>query len=246
MIQNLSIMGLSEFWSWIVQFFSNFFEGSRYQEEKVEQADRMKAAKITENEEKLEKKENEQLDIIYLELGKIQKKLSGTKKPIMIPIGNTELDVAQAVGALKRAIYKLISTKISIKREEATLASIKMYWQATQQGLSTEMIDEVNEISKAFKKLKVELKKEDEMTETKLELIKEAYNLAMKEEGTATQTGEAKGGATAPTGGKGTGTRPRRRSRRTKPLGGSGSGKPKKMSKEMEELTKPAKWENRF
>ena len=210
-------MGLSEFWSWIMEFFTKFFEGSRYQEEKKEQADRFEAAKITEKEEKLEKKENEQLDVIYLELGKIQKKLT---KPIMVRVENTntELDVAQAVGALKRAIYKLISTKTSIKREEATLSSIKMYWQATQQGLSLEMIDEVNEISKAFKKLEIELKKEDEMTEVKLDLIREAYTLAMKEEGTATQTGEAKGGATAEIGGKGKGKRQRGgRGRVTKP-----------------------------
>ena len=93
-----------------------------------------------------------------------------------------------------------------------------MYWQATQQGLSLEMIDEVNEISKAFKKLEIELKKEDEMTEVKLDLIREAYTLAMKEEGTATQTGEAKGGATAEIGGKGKGKRQRGgRGRVTKP-----------------------------
>ena len=64
-----------------------------------------------------QKKENEQLEIIYLELGKIHKKLSETKKPITIPLGDTVLDVAHAVGALKRAIYKLISTKTSIKSE---------------------------------------------------------------------------------------------------------------------------------
>lgn len=229
MIQNLSIMGFSEFWSWIMEFFSKFFEGSRYQEEKKEQADRFKAAKITEKEEKLEKEENKQLGIIYYELGKIQKKLSETKKPITIQIGNTVLDVAHAVGVLKRAIYKLISTKTSIKSEEATLSNIKTYWQATQQGLSAEMIDEVNEINKALKKLKVELKKEDEMTEVKLDLIREAYNIAMKEEGTAAQTGEAKEGATPEKGGQGT---RRRRPRR-------GRGKPKEMSKEMKELTAP-------
>jgi len=199
-------MGLSDIWTWFVGLFSKLFEGSnsRYQDEKAEGRKEKEIEKDTEKDELLEKLENEQLDIILIELEKIQGHIKEEENHISIEKGNTKLDIAHAVGALISAIYKLISTHTSIKKEKATLKNIRMYWSATKEGLLTkDMKDEIKVIDKAFKKLKIDLEEEDELTERKIKLIRMAYYLAMKEEGTESQKGEVKGDVTLEKDGQG-------------------------------------------
>ena len=126
----MNIMGLSDIWTWFVGLFSKLFEGSnsRYQDEKAEGRKEKEIEKDTKEDELLEKLENEQLDIILIELEKIQGHIKEEENHISIEKGNTKLDIAHAVGALISAIYKLISTHISIKKEKATLKNIRMYW----------------------------------------------------------------------------------------------------------------------
>lgn len=122
-------------------------------------------------------------------------------------VGNESINVHRAVFVLIDYLKKLIQSNIPIRKEEVVLIRIQNYWIIVRHGLTNNLQGPggnayseaekaraleiikliqskyISQIDSLFKELGITLKKEEEISEEKLRLFNEQYELIRKEEG---------------------------------------------------------------
>ena len=181
--------------------FKSFRGETRITEEEQELGVERQEESLTEKELSMERKEKKIIKNIVKNLLDIHKNLQKIGNITRIQIGGESIYLEQAVIVLINYLEKLIKSNTPIKREEAILNNIRSYWNIARQGLmnhlgeGTKPIGEelpyryattkadVSQINSLFEELGVTLRMEEEISEQKLRLVKEEYQLIQKEEG---------------------------------------------------------------
>lgn len=158
--------------------------------------------KLTKRERGMEKDEKGMIKSVKKELEKFYAML--IKKEIFnVPIksGNQTINLDQCIMVLIRYVDALIRNKISIRQEMQVLNNVKTYWQVAKHGIGMitnqimlsndkktrktmkNLMNLTNKTGNLFSGIAKELMQEEKITKTKLQLVKEQYNLIMQEEG---------------------------------------------------------------
>ena len=184
----------------LFRIFKSFRGETRITEEEQELGIERKEENLTEKELSMERKEKKIIKNIVKNLLDIHKNLKKIGNTTQIQIGGESIYLNQAVIVLINYLEKLINSNTSIKREEAIINNIRSYWNVTRQGLinhlgeGTKPIGEelpyryattkadVTQINSLFEELGIILRLEEEISEQKLRLVRQEYELIVKED----------------------------------------------------------------
>lgn len=191
----------------LFRIFKSFRGETRITEEEQELGIERKEENLTEKELSMERKEQKTIRNIIKILGDIYKNLTEKIFSSPVIVGNQSINVHEAVKVLIDYLEKLIQSNITIRKEEAILGNIRNYWAIVKQGLTNNLqglgenaysekekaraleiiqliqSEYIAKIDSLFKDLGVTLKMEEEISEQKLRLVNEQYQLIRKEEG---------------------------------------------------------------
>ena len=155
----------------------------------------------------MERKERRIIKKIINRLGYIYTSLTEKIFSSPITVGNQSINVHQAVQVLINYLEKLIKNNVPIRKEEIVLSNIRNYWIIIRQGLTNNLqgLDGnayseaekaaalktiglirskyIAQIDSLFKDLGVTLRLEEEISEEKLRLVSQQYQLIRKEGG---------------------------------------------------------------
>jgi len=172
---------------------------TRITEEEQELGIERKEENLTEKELSMERKEKKIIKKIVKNLLDIHKNLQKIGNTTQIQIGGESIYLNQAVMVLINFLLKLINTNISIRKEEATITNLRNYWNIARQGLMNHLSEgtkpigeelpyryattkaDVVQINSLFEELGVILRMEEEISEQKLRLVKQEYELIVQE-----------------------------------------------------------------
>ena len=185
----------------LFRLFKSFRGETRITEGEQELGMETKEENLTKKELSMERKERKIINKIVKNLWDIHKNLQKIGNTTQIQIGGQSIYLNQAVMVLISYLQKLISSNVSIRKEEAILSNLRNYWNITRQGLmnhlgeGTKPIGEelpyryattkadVAQINSLFEELGVTLRMEEEISAQKLRLVREEYELVRREAG---------------------------------------------------------------
>ena len=191
----------------LFRIFKSFRGETRITEEEQELGVERQEENLTEKELSMEKKEKKIIKKIVKMLWDIHKSLGTKMLSDPIIVGSQSLNVHEAVRVLVNYLERLIKNNIPIRKEETALTNIQNYWTIAKQGLANNLLGYADrpvytdkeranalktielvqsryiaKIDSLFKELGVTLRIEEEISEQKLILVKQEYDLIMKED----------------------------------------------------------------